>query len=52
MRLTDAFLVIPWLPLAMVLAAVWGHNYVVIIFIIGVTSWPGTARIVRSEAFV
>jgi len=50
MRITDAFLVIPWLPLAMVLAAVWGHNYVVIIFIIGVTSWPGTARIVRSDA--
>ena len=50
MRLTDAFLVIPWLPLAMVLAAVWGHNYGVIILIIGVTSWPGTARIVRSDA--
>ena len=50
MRITDAFLVIPWLPLAMVLAAVWGHNYGVIILIIGVTSWPGTARIVRSDA--
>jgi peptide/nickel transport system permease protein len=50
MRITDAFLVIPWLPLAMVLAAVWGHNYGVIILIVGVTSWPGTARIVRSDA--
>jgi len=50
MRITDAFLVIPWLPLAMVLAAAWGHNYVVIIAIIGVTSWPGTARIVRADA--
>ena len=49
MRLTDAFLVIPWLPLAMVLASVWGQNFWMIIIIIGVTSWPGTARVVRSD---
>jgi peptide/nickel transport system permease protein len=49
MRLTDAFLVIPWLPLAMVLAAAWGQNYYMIILIIGITSWPGTARVVRSD---
>jgi peptide/nickel transport system permease protein len=49
MRLTDAFLVIPWLPLAMVLAAAWGQNYWMIILIIGITSWPGTARMVRSD---
>ena len=49
MRLTDAFLVIPWLPLAMVLAAAWGQNYYMIIIIIGITSWPGTARVVRSD---
>ena len=50
MRITDAFLVIPWLPLAMVLATMWGHNYAVIIIIIGLTSWPGTARVVRADA--
>jgi peptide/nickel transport system permease protein len=50
MRLTDGFLVIPWLPLAMVLAAAWGRNYWMIIVIIGVTSWPGTARVVRADA--
>ncbi len=49
MRLTDAFLVIPWLPLAMVLAAAWGQNYWMIILIIGITSWPGTARVIRSD---
>jgi len=49
MRLTDVFLVIPWLPLAMVLAAAWGQNYWMIIVIIGVTSWPGTSRVVRSD---
>src|SRR5665647_2702740 len=48
MRLTDVFLVIPWLPLAMVLVAAWGQNFFMIIIIIGITSWPGTARVVRS----
>jgi peptide/nickel transport system permease protein len=50
MRLTDAFLVIPWLPLAMVMARLWGTNYWLIIMIIGFTSWPGTARVVRADA--
>ena len=49
MRITDAFLVIPWLPLAMVLATVLGQNFFIIIIIIGITSWPGTARVVRSD---
>ena len=50
MRLTDVFLVIPWLPLAMVLAAAWGQHYMIIVLIIGITSWPGTARVVRADA--
>jgi peptide/nickel transport system permease protein len=49
MRTTDIFLVLPWLPFAMVLAAAWGHSYGLIIVIIGVTCWPGTARLVRAE---
>jgi peptide/nickel transport system permease protein len=49
MRFTDAFLVIPWLPLAMVLVAAWGQNFFMIIIIIAITSWPGTARVVRSD---
>ena len=49
MRLTDGFLVIPWLPLAMVLTAAWGRSYLMIVVIIGITSWPGTARVVRSD---
>ena len=49
MRVTDWFLVLPWLPLAMVLAAAWGRNIFMIVLIIGITSWPGTARVVRSQ---
>jgi len=53
MRTTDMFLALPWIPLAVILASVlppegrptlWK-----IILVIGITSWPMTARIVRSQ---
>jgi peptide/nickel transport system permease protein len=49
MRLTEWFLVIPFLPLAIVLASILGRSVWNIIFVIGVTSWPGTARLVRAQ---
>lgn len=49
MRLTEWFLVIPFLPLAIVLASVLGRSVWNIIFVIGVTSWPSTARLVRAQ---
>jgi peptide/nickel transport system permease protein len=49
MRVTEWFLVIPFLPLAIVLAAVLGPSVTNIIIVIGVTSWPSTARLIRAQ---
>jgi peptide/nickel transport system permease protein len=49
MRITEWFLVIPFLPLALVLAAVVGPSVGNIIIVIGITSWPSTARLVRAQ---
>jgi peptide/nickel transport system permease protein len=54
-RVIDFFLVIPYLPLMIVLVAVFEATEVpipilwVVIFAIGVTGWSGTARIIRSQ---
>lgn len=48
-RLTDWFLVIPFLPLAIALAAVLQPSLTNVVMVIGMTSWPGTARLVRAQ---
>ncbi len=48
-RFTEWFLVIPFLPLAIVLASVLGRSLVNIVIVIGVTSWAGTALLIRSQ---
>lgn len=53
MRITDVFLVIPWLALMIVFAAVLpgGPTVTKIIIVIGITGWSSTARIVRAQVF-
>ena len=48
-RITEWFLVVPWLVLAIVLATVLDRGLASIVIVIGVTSWPGTALLIRSQ---
>src|SRR5262249_14508506 len=49
MRVTDYFLVIPDLPLAIIVAAVWGPSLTHLILVIALLLWTTTARIVRAQ---
>ncbi|MCU1429741.1 MAG: transporter permease [Actinomycetia bacterium] len=49
MRITEWFLVIPFLPLAIVLASVLSRSLFNIILVIAITSWPFTARLIRAQ---
>ncbi|MFI9603798.1 MULTISPECIES: ABC transporter permease [Streptomyces] len=49
MRITDWFLVMPTLVLAIALATVLSRSLGTIILAIGVTTWPTTARLVRAQ---
>ncbi len=50
MRVNDVFLSLPWLVLLIVVAYILGNlGLGVIIFAIGITSWNGTARVVRAQ---
>jgi peptide/nickel transport system permease protein len=48
-RVMEFFFVIPPLFLSIVLVAMFGANIWNIVFAIGITSWPSTARLARAE---
>ncbi len=49
MRITDIFLAIPYIVLAVAIAAVFGRSENAIILVLGATGWLGVCRIVRSS---
>lgn len=49
MRLVDVVLVIPFLPLMILLAAYLGPQLSNIIIVIGILTWAGPARVIRSQ---
>ncbi|PRB09169.1 ABC transporter permease [Microbacterium sp. MYb64] len=48
-RITEWFLVIPFLPLALVLATLLGGSLASVILVIGITGWPSTALLIRAQ---
>jgi peptide/nickel transport system permease protein len=49
MRFTDVVLVLPLLPLLIVIAAYFPPSIFLVVLVIGLLSWPITARIIRSQ---
>lgn len=52
MRMTEMFQIIPRFLLAIVVIALLGGGQAKIIFVIGILSWTGTARVVRAQLLV
>jgi len=49
MRITEAFSIIPTIPLILALSAVIGQSFQNIIIILGLTGWPSTVKLVRAQ---
>jgi len=51
-RIIEIFFVIPTFFIALTLAAIYGSNIYLLMIIIGVTTWPVTARIMRAQVMI
>jgi peptide/nickel transport system permease protein len=49
MRLTELFMVVPRFFLAVLVVALLGSHFGLIILLLGLTFWPGTARLLRGQ---
>jgi len=49
MRITDVFLTLPTFFIVLLIVAIWGRNPTLVMFVIGATIWPSTARLMRAE---
>lgn len=52
MRLVDIMIVIPTLPLTIVITNIFGHSYLVIVFVFVLFGWQSLARVVRSQVLL
>lgn len=49
MRITDGFMAIPTFFLLMIVVAIWGSSFTILVLALAFTRWMGVARLVRSE---
>lgn len=49
-RIIDTFLMIPSFFLILIIVSVFGSNIIYIMLVIGLTTWPANARLMRAEA--
>jgi len=52
MRVTEVFQVVPLFLLAIIIVALFGSGQANVILVIGILSWPATARIARGQVLV
>lgn len=52
MRLTEVFQIVPRLLVAIVVVSIVGGSIGNVIFVIGILSWPPTARLVRAQTMI
>lgn len=52
MRIVDIMIVVPTLPLTIVITNIFGHSYVVIVFVFVLFGWQSLSRVVRFQVLL